>query len=352
MKPQELLERLVATPSISGDETRIADFVVQYASGFGARVERSANNVWFMLGADSGPTLMFNSHLDTVPPCAGWTLEPLQPQWRDGKLYGLGANDAKASVAAMLSLAASLAEGQARLPGRVVFALTAEEEIGGANGIASVLESIGPIDAAVVGEPTGMEACTAQRGMLILKCIAHGVSGHVAHHGHSDNAIERAARDISRLAEWKFASHPLLGTTRAQVTQVNGGLQRNQVPDRCEFFVDLRTTPNLDHATVAADLDAALESEVIVHSARYLPKHTADTHAIVRAALAANGRANPVGSNTTSDWAFLGDLPAVKMGPGDTHRSHKPDEYLAAAELDEGIACYSRLTHAFFEAAA
>jgi acetylornithine deacetylase len=208
-----------------------------------------------------------------------------------------------------------------------------------------------------------MEACTAQRGMLILKCIAHGVSGHVAHlepnrgsqnrsHGAAINAIEIAARDIGRLAAWQFEPHPLLGTTRAQVTQVSGGLQRNQVPDRCEFFVDLRTTPNLDHAAVAAELDAALESEVVVHSARYLPKHTADTHAIVRAALAANGRAKPVGSNTTSDWAFLGDLPAVKMGPGDTHRSHRPDEYLAATELDEGIACYTRLTHAFFEATA
>lgn len=363
MKPQDLLERLVATPSVSGEESRIADFVAAYASGFGARVERSANNVWFTLGAASGPTLMFNSHLDTVPPCAGWTVDPMQPQWRNGKLYGLGANDAKASVAAMLSLAALLAKEQSQLRGRVVFALTAEEETGGANGIASVLEAIGPVDAAVVGEPTGMEACTAQRGMLILKCIAHGVSGHVAHlepnrgsqdrsHDVPANAIEIAARDIGRLAAWQFESHPLLGTTRAQVTQINGGLQRNQVPDRCEFFVDLRTTPNLDHAKVAAELDAALESEVIVHSARYLPKHTSDSAAIVRAALAANGRSKPVGSSTTSDWAFLGDLPAVKMGPGDTHRSHRPDEYLASAELDDGIAIYTRLTRAFFEAAA
>lgn len=352
MKPQDLLERLVATPSVSGDESRIADLVADYAGAFGARVERSANNIWFTLGADAGPTLMFNSHLDTVPPCAGWTVDPLQPQWRDGKLYGLGSNDAKASVAAMLSLAALLAEEQDQLRGRVVFALTAEEETGGANGIASVLQAIGRVDAAIVGEPTGMEACTAQRGMLILKCIAHGVSGHVAHHGHSDNAIERAARDIGRLAAWQFEPHPLLGTTRAQVTQINGGLQRNQVPDRCEYFVDLRTTPNLDHASVAAALDAALESEVIVHSARYLPKHTDNAQPIVRAALAANGRPGPIGSSTTSDWAFLGDIPAVKMGPGDTHRSHRPDEYLAGTELDDGIAVYTRLTRAFFEVAA
>lgn len=349
MKATELLERLVATPSVSGDEARIADFVARHARGFGAAVERSGNNLWFSLGADTGPALLFNSHLDTVPPCAGWSHDPLKPRWDGGRLYGLGANDAKASVATILAVAECFAADAARIPGRVVFALTAEEEIGGAHGIASVLEDIGPVDAAVVGEPTSLEACTAQRGMLILKCVAHGVSGHVAHGQSADNAIEKAARDISRLAGWAFEPHPLLGTTRAQVTQVGGGLQRNQVPDRCEFFVDLRTTPNLDHAAVAAELDAALESEVTVHSARYLPRHTADAQPIVRAALAANGKPAPVGSNTTSDWAFLGGLPAVKMGPGDTHRSHRPDEYLDAAELAAGIEVYTKLAKHFFE---
>lgn len=352
MKADEILERLVATPSVSGDESRIADFVARYARGLGARVERSGNNVWFAFGAGNGPRLLFNSHLDTVPPCAGWTGDPLKPRWAGRRLYGLGANDAKGAVAAMLAFAAGLARDASRVPGEVVFALTAEEEIGGANGIASVLDAVGKVDAAVVGEPTGLEACTAQRGMLILKCIAHGVSGHVAHTEHrSHNAIEVAARDISRLAEWAFEPHPLLGQTRAQVTQIAGGLQRNQIPDRCEFFVDLRTTPNLDHATVAAELDTALESEVVVHSARYLPKGTADDHPVVRAALVANGRPGPVGSATTSDWAFLGDLPAVKIGPGDTHRSHRPDEYLESDELLAGVRVYSALARAFFDGA-
>ncbi len=358
MKPVDLLERLVATASVSGDESRIADFVGRHARSFGAVVERSENNVWFSLGRGDGPTLLFNSHLDTVPPCAGWTLDPMKPAWRGSRLYGLGSNDAKASVAAMLSVAERLAGMQERIPGRVVFALTAEEEIGGKNGIASVLEALGPVDAAVVGEPTSLEACTAQRGMLILKCIAHGVSGHVAHsrpegrsHNGLVNAIEVAARDITRLAQWQFEPHALLGQTRAQVTQIQGGLQRNQVPDRCEYFVDLRTTPNLDHASVAAELDAALESEVTVHSARYLPKHTNSAHPLVRAALAANGRTGPVGSNTTSDWAFLGDLPVVKLGPGDTQRSHRPDEYLEADELADGIRVYAQLTRKFFEEA-
>ncbi|MEX0900967.1 MAG: M20/M25/M40 family metallo-hydrolase [Gammaproteobacteria bacterium] len=351
MKPAELVERLVATPSVSGDESRIAAFVASYAESFGVGVQRAANNVWFTLGAATGPTLLFISHLDTVPPCAGWRSDPLRPRWDGRRLYGLGANDAKASVAAMLSLAASLARDASRIPGRIVFALTAEEETGGPGGVASVLREFGPIDAAVVGEPTGLDACAAQRGMLLLKCTAKGRSAHVAHAQLADNAIERAARDITRLTDKTFDPHPLLGATRAQVTQVSGGLQRNQVPDRCEFFVDLRTTPNLDHANVAAQLAAVLESEVAIHSERYAPKATALGHAIVRAALAANGRAAPVGSGTTSDWAFLGEIPAVKMGPGDSRRSHCPDEYIECDEVVAGAAVYGEIARHYFREA-
>lgn len=352
MKPQELLERLVATPSVSGDERRIADFVARHARAFGADVQRDANNVWFALGTGGGPTLMFASHLDTVPPCAGWDTDPLKPRWAGDRLIGLGANDAKGSVAAMLALAECLVGSNDRIGGRIVFALTAEEETGGAHGIASVLDAIGPVDAAVVGEPTALEACTAQRGMLIVKCIAHGVSGHVAHTDTSVNAIEIAARDIAKIAAWEFPADPLLGRTRAQVTQVAGGLARNQVPDRREFFVDLRTTPNLEHETVVADLAAALESEVTVHSARYRPRNTGADAPVVRAALAANGKATPVGSSTTSDWAFLDGVPAVKLGPGDTLRSHRPNEYLTAGELSDGIRVYGELAHRYFEEAA
>lgn len=351
MNPAELVERLVATPSVSGDESRIASFVASYATSFGADVQRAANNVWFSFGAESGPTLLFISHLDTVPPCAGWRFDPLRPCWNGGRLYGLGANDAKASVAAMLSLAAAIARDASRIPGRIVFALTAEEETGGAGGVGSILSELGSIDAAVVGEPTALDACAAQRGMLLLKCTAHGRSAHVAHAHLADNAIERAARDITRLADQSFDPHPLLGATSAQVTQVSGGLQRNQVPDRCEFFVDLRTTPNLDHAQVAAQLAAALESEVTIHSQRYAPKATATGHAIVRAALAANGRAMPVGSGTTSDWAFLGDIPAVKMGPGESRRSHCPDEYIERDEVIAGAAVYSQVAWHYFREA-
>lgn len=349
MNPAELVERLVATPSVSGDETQIADFVARHAASFGARVLRDGNNVWFSFGGEQGPALLFASHLDTVPPCAGWRSDPMRPRWDGERLYGLGANDAKASVAAMLSLAAAIARDAKRIPGRIVFALTAEEETGGAGGIASILPALGRIDAAVVGEPTSLEVCAAQRGMLLLKCTAHGRSAHVAHAGLADNAVERAARDVARLATQRFEPHPLLGETRAQVTQIAGGLQRNQVPDRCEFFVDLRTTPNLDHAGTVARLAAELESDVVIHSQRYAPKATPADHAIVRAALAATGRAAATGSSTTSDWAFLGEIPAVKLGPGDSCRSHCPDEFVASDEVLAGANVYGRLARRYFE---
>jgi acetylornithine deacetylase len=186
--------------------------------------------------------------------------------------------------------------------------------------------------------------------MLLLRCVAHGRSAHVAHAhtAEAKNAIHLAAQDISTLAELRFPPHPLLGEARAQVTQIQGGLARNQVPDRCEFFVDIRTTPGMDHAAVAQHLSIVLRSEVAVHSARYLPKATAPSEPIVRAAMVAAG-AKPVGSSTASDWAFLGNLPAVKVGPGDTLRSHRPDEYLALVELEAGVAFYQQLIHGYFE---
>ncbi|WP_224249659.1 M20/M25/M40 family metallo-hydrolase [Hyalangium gracile] len=351
MTPAALLEALVATPSVSGQEGRIADQVASWVEGWGGRVQRQGHNLWFTVG--SGPRrLLVNSHLDTVPPCAGWTLEPQVPVWREGRLYGLGSNDAKGCVASMLLAARELLQNPQALEGRgeVVFAFTAEEETGGA-GLGTVLPALGPLDAAVVGEPTGLKPCTAQRGMLLLRCVAHGRSAHVAHAqaAEAQNAIHLAAQDISTLAELRFPAHPLLGEARAQVTQIQGGLARNQVPDRCEFFVDIRTTPGMEHAAVATHLAGVLRSEVIVHSARYLPKSTAPGEPIVRAAVAAGGGVGPVGSSTASDWAFLGQVPAVKVGPGDTLRSHKPDEYLALVELEAGVAFYQRLIRGYFE---
>ena len=348
MNPAELITLLVGTPSVSGEEGPLADLLGDLLTTKGYEVHRQGNNLWFSFGRKGGSRLLLNSHLDTVPPCAGWEGDPFTPLWNGARLQGLGANDAKGCVAAILLAAFDLS--QRDLAGEVVVALTAEEETGG-QGIATILDQLGPLDGAVVGEPTGLRVCAAQRGLLILKCTARGQSGHVANAQMlgAENAIHKAARDIGRVAAMDFPIHPLLGSQRAQVTQIQGGLRRNQVPDACEFFVDLRTGPDQDHDALAADFQRQLESEVAVHSKRYLPKGTDATHPIVRAALQAAGKAGPVGSGTTSDWAFLGDLAAVKVGPGDTFRSHAPNEYLTLPELEAGSAFYANLVPTFFQ---
>ena len=343
MEPAALLETLVAMPSVSGAELALADQVASLLAAEGFQVRRTGSNVWFETGT-GGPRLLFVSHLDTVPPCDGWSFDPFTPRWSGDRLSGLGANDAKGCVAAMILAASELQKEPAGV--RAVFAFVVGEEVGG-KGIQEVLPDLGPLDAAVVGEPTGLDICAAQRGMLILRCTAQGEAAHVAHAGLGENAVHKAARDITRLAGMTFEPHPLLGTSRAQVTTIQGGRARNQVPDSCEFFVDLRTTPNLDHDDVAGRIARELESEVAVHSGRYRAVATDHAEPVVKAALAASGRKAPCGSATASDWAFLAHLPTVKAGPGDTHRSHRPDEWLTLGELKAGAAFYAGLARAF-----
>jgi len=348
MSPAELLTLLVGTPSVSGEEGPLADLLQELIASEGFEVHREGHNLWFSFGKPGGSRLLLNSHLDTVPPCAGWEGDPYTPVWTGHRLQGLGANDAKGCVAAILLAAFELSKQP--LEGEVVVALTAEEETGG-QGITTILDRLGPLAGALVGEPTGLRICAAQRGLLVLKCTAHGQSGHAANAQMlgAENAIHKAARDIGRVAAMDFPVHPLLGSQKAQVTQIQGGLRHNQVPDTCEFLIDLRTGPEQDHEALAADFQRQLESDVAIHSKRYLPKHTDPGHPIVRAALQAAGKAGPVGSATTSDWALLGNLPAVKVGPGDTFRSHTPNEYLTLPELEAGAAFYAEAATAFFK---
>jgi len=345
MSPEELLEKLVAIPSLSRQEAPIAEFVAGLAESWGYQVHRHLNNVWFEAGQGS-PRLLMLCHLDTVAPCEGWQGDPFQPTWNEGHLTGLGANDAKGSVACMLSAAHTLASE--KLEGTVVFTFSAEEEVGGESGLNKLLPMLGPLDAALVGEPTNLQPCISQRGMLVLACTARGQSAHVAHAFLAKNAIHKASQDINKLSSMVFESHSLLGATRPQVTTVQGGVGRNQVPDTCEFFVDLRTTPNLDHEELAERIARELESEVKIHSSRYKPKSTDAFAPIAQATLAVATGKTFVGSATTSDWAFLGDIPTVKVGPGDTLRSHRPNEFITAKELQAGAAFYPQVARQYF----
>ena len=348
MDPAALLEALVAIPSVSGAEAAIADHLSGLLGAEGFQVHRQGDNLWFELGSasPSARRLLLVSHLDTVPPCAGWSRDAHQPWWDGERLFGLGANDAKGCVASLVLAARNLKAEADALGMTAVFALVAGEEVGG-EGIQALLPALGRLDAAVVGEPTGLTVCTAQRGMLILKCTARGEAAHVAHAHLGENAVHKAARDISRIDAIRFEPHLLLGESRAQVTVVSGGRAKNQVPDTCEFFIDVRSTPNLDHKTLTAQIRAELESEVEVYSDRYRAVATPATEPVVLAALAAAGTKGGTGSSTTSDWAYLAHLPAVKAGPGDTFRSHRPDEWLSLSELRAGAAFYAKVVRTY-----
>jgi acetylornithine deacetylase len=350
-----LLAQLVAIPSLSGEEAAAADCVARYAAALGVDVQRLGHNVWFELGRGA-PRLLLHSHLDTVPPGSGWSADPWTPRTAGGRLTGLGANDAKGCVAALLGAAAELQRTGWDGPGTLLVALTAEEETGGPGGIVAARPAWGELDAAVFGEPTGLAPCTAQGGMLLLECTAHGASGHAAHAGALGlrNAIHAAARDIGRLAQLELEPYSTPAgpeQARPQVTLISGGLSANQVPDRCSFRVDLRTTPNLDHEALLAQLRASLESEVAGLSSRYRPVATDHAEPVVQAALAASGRP-PFYSRTVSDWSLLPGVPAVKLGPGESVRSHQADEFLLIDELAAGQACYAALVRRYFQEAA
>lgn len=345
----ELLAQLVSIRSLSREEDVCAGFVEAWLAKSGLPVRRIGNNIISEIG-EGGPRLMLNSHIDTVPQCQGWEADPWKPRIHDGRLVGLGANDAKGCVAAMMYATRELQEEGWQVPGSLTLVISAEEEIGGGNGICSVLPELPPMDATINGEPTGLRPCNAQRGMLLLKCSSHGSSGHAAH-AHSlglANAIHSAAIDIARLAAMEFEEFGDGHIARPQVTTVQGGLNHNQVPDRCDFQVDLRTTPNLDHDEVLARIRSELDCEVSCRSARYLPVSTPREHPLVRAAARVTGT-EPYFSNTCSDWNLYGGIPTVKIGPGESARSHRPEEFLLEQELADGVAVYKALVKAYFE---
>ncbi|MCB1216125.1 M20/M25/M40 family metallo-hydrolase [bacterium] len=344
----DLLAKLVSIRSLSREEHACADFVESWARNAGFRPKRIGNNIVFELGG--GPRrLMLNSHIDTVPQCSGWLADPWTPRLADGRLTGLGANDAKGCVAAMLLAARELEEQGWDGPGTLVVLISAEEEIGGESGIQLALSQIEPVEAAINGEPTGLAPCNAQRGMLLLNCHSQGSSGHAAH-AHAlglENAVHSAARDIVRLSEMQFEPYEGIHVSRPQVTVVSGGLSHNQVPDNCDFQVDLRTTPNLDHDATLEYIRGQLECEVRCRSMRYMPASTAADHPIVRAAVAASGKQTYF-SNTCSDWSLYGGIPTVKLGPGESERSHRPEEFILATELEQGVRVYRDTVLGYF----
>ncbi len=355
----DLHAALVRFPSLSHEEGPAADWTEAYARAAGLDVGRLQNNVWAGVGTGDD-VLVLASHLDVVPPSEGHPYPPFEPTVVDGRVYGRGAVDAKGCGASMLQALIELkAEGFSPPGGRAVVALTACEEAGrGYNGMEHLRLAVfghvlPPVSAGLVGEPPGLRPCLAQKGLLILEVTAHGRTAHAARAHLGDNAIVRAARDVGRLADLRFEREdPWLGRPTANVTMVSGGTARNVIPDRCGFFLDVRSTPGYTHAELTAQIAEALESEVAVYSDRLVPCSTdADARVAVACGRALDGLgldSTPFGSPTASDWIFLNDVPAVKIGPGRSELSHTAEEHVEAAELVRAVEVYKGIVRTYF----
>jgi acetylornithine deacetylase len=353
--PVDLLRSWIAIPSLSTEEEALADAVEARVRGAGVGMLRHENNVAFWVG-EGDDTLLFNTHLDVVPPAADPPFDPFDPVVEDGVCYGRGSVDAKASGAAMTTaLLALAARGWRPQGGRLMVALTACEEGGGAyNGLQSLRPHLPPIGSAVVGEPTSLAPCIAQRGLLVLKVHARGRAAHAGRPHLGDNAIVRAAEAIRAIKGLSIEGQdPLLGAPSATVTTIEGGTARNAVPDACTFAVDVRTTPAFDQADALARVRSALEAidgvEIEVHSDRFVPCATAPDARIARACRDALDGVDFVGSPTASDWIFLEDRPVVKLGPGESERSHTAGECIPVAEVRRAAAAYARAARRYFE---
>lgn len=334
-----LLKELIRTPSPSREESATAGILESFLGSKGVSgVNRLHNNVWaYNEHFDpSKPTILLNSHHDTVKANSAYTRDPYSPDVEEGKLYGLGSNDAGASVVSLLAAFLRF-YNEPRLDYNLCIAITAEEETSGRNGIESVLPSLGELDFAIVGEPTGMQLAIAERGLVVLDCAAHGKAGHAARE-EGENAIYKAIRDIEWLRTYRFPKESeLFGPVKMSVTVISAGSQHNVVPAQCNFTVDIRVPDTYTNDEVVAIVRENVECEVTPRSTRLTPSHIDPQHPIVQAGLEL-GRTT-YGSPTTSDQALL-SIPSLKVGPGDSARSHSADEFIYLKEIEEGIGLY------------
>ena len=334
-----LLDQLIATPSTSRDEAATADIIEAFLKArVRGKVERIHNNVFVRtpLWGDTRPTLLMNSHHDTVRPSASYTRDPYAPTHEEGRIYGLGSNDAGASVVSLIAAYRYLE--MEPLPYNMLLAISAEEEVMGEHGMRVLLPVLGHIDMALVGEPTGMQAAVGERGLVVMDCTAHGVRGHAARN-EGVNALYKAMEDIERIRNYSFErTSPLLGDIKMTVTQISAGTQHNVVPDECKFVIDIRTTDAYTNEETVKIVQDILEADAKERSTRVHASAIYAEHPLVKAATAI-GRETFV-SPTTSDMALMHGIPSLKMGVGQSARSHGADEYVMEDEIVEGIKVY------------
>ena len=337
-----LLKQLIAIPSFSKEENNTAAILCSFFDGHGVAYKRIVNNIFaFNKFYDSSkPSLLLNSHHDTVLPNKGYTMDPFIAVEQDGKIYGLGSNDAGGCLVSLIATFLHFYE-QPDLKYNIVFAASAEEEISGVNGIELVLPQLGEIAFGIVGEPTLLEMAVAERGLLVIDCIAKGRAGHAARN-EGENALYKAVDDINWIRNFKFERvSKLLGESRLTATAIETeNRQHNVVPAQCKFILDVRVNELYTFDEILEPLKANLKSEFKPRTTRMKSTSIALDHPLVKAGMQLGKRY--YGSPTTSDKALM-PFPTLKMGPGDSARSHTADEFIYLAEIKEGIETYIKL---------
>ena len=333
-----LLQRMIQTPSISGEEDAVCTLLEQWMTSEGISVHRVGNNLWTECG-DGPEVVLLNAHIDTVKPSISYTRNPFGGEYDGQRIYGLGANDCGGCVIAMLAVFIELLQ-QPIAGKRIVLTLTAEEENSGKRGIELLLPEIGKIDWAIVGEPTSLEMAIAERGLMVLDGEAKGKSGHAARE-EGVNALYIALDDIQTLRNYHFEEEsPFLGTVKMTTTMIAAGTQHNVVPDTCKFVVDIRSNGLYSNEEIHAMLQPLVQSTLTPRSTRLNATSTPIESAIVQRAKVLG---IPLyGSPTLSNMALL-NCPKVKFGPGDSARSHTADEYIHIHEIEQAITLYKQL---------
>jgi acetylornithine deacetylase len=345
----ELVRHLVRIPSESGKEEAVRDAVAAWLVERGVPATKSGRNVVVVLegaaGSDARRGLLFCSHYDTVPVGTGWTrANPIDGALEGGKVFGRGSNDAKSSIAAMMAVAAGV--DRSRLRGRLVLALVCDEETGG-QGLEVVAPTLPPISAAVVGEPTGLDACPAQRGLLRAYVHETGRSCHASRPWEGVNAVEAAARDVLAITKLGTSgmpdADPMLGRATLVATMIAGGTKPNVLPGAATVTLDGRSTPAYDNEKMIAMLSGAVEGRVEVKSKRFQPIVTPASEEIVVAAAAASPTGRVRGFGGVSDLFFMRHVPGLVLGPGTSEASHAPDEWVAADQVEGAVKAYGSI---------
>ena len=336
---KELLKGMVAIPSFSREETAVADYIENWLKAHSLEPERLKNNLW--LDSDPGsdkPVLLLNAHIDTVRPAGGYTRDPFTPSEEGGRIYGLGTNDDCASVVALLGAYMELSKRPQ--PYHLIWSATAEEEVSGRNGIELIVPELPPVRLGVMGEPTGMQMAVAERGLMVLDCTAHGKSGHAARN-EGVNAIYEALADIDWFRNYQFEKvSPYLGPVKMTVSMINAGTQHNVVPDTCTFVVDVRPNGMYTNLEVLSIIKDSVHCDVKERSTRLNSSHIDTGHPVVQRGLSMGLEA--FGSPTASNQTVV-DFTTVKIGPGQSSRSHTADEYIETEEITTAISTYVAL---------